>query len=148
MPNKKPRSLEVRWSVQRRFSKSALDGVASRLDLQPLPSRASWDPSGAQTDEQIEQYYRNVSIGDRAAIRSTHHGWLQFKITSIDRLKPKRGRIYVAEGCSWGGSAYYAKHGKSCFAPTGQSRLVVPTHEVVDWTDQNPTGLRIPRLGA
>jgi hypothetical protein len=124
MPNEKPRSWDVRWSVQRRFSKSALDGVASRLNLQPLPSRASWDPSETQTDEQIEQHYRNVSIGDRAAIRSTHHGWLQFKITSIDGLK--RGRIYVAEGCPWGGRAYYAKHGKSCYAPTGQSRLVVP----------------------
>jgi hypothetical protein len=135
MPDDKLRSWEVRWSVQRRFSKSALDAAANRLDLEPLPSTTSWDPSAAQTDKQIEQYYRNASIGDRAAIRSTHYGILQFKITTIDWLNPKLGRIYVVEGCDWGGSAYYAKHGKSCFAPTGQSRVVVPTPEVIDWAE-------------
>ena len=32
------------------------------------------------------------------------------------------------------------KSGKNCWEPTGQTRLVVPTEEVLAWAAENPRG--------
>jgi hypothetical protein len=103
------------------------------------PSRI--DPSAKQTPEQIASYYQAAQIGDRAAIRQTQGGVLRFIIDEIENVKPKIGRLYLRSGSpDWGGKAFYRKTGKSCFAPTGQTSLVVPTEEVVRWAEANPQG--------
>ncbi|UPT95342.1 hypothetical protein J4G48_0040000 [Bradyrhizobium barranii subsp. apii] len=96
------------------------------------------DPTNVQTAEQVEQYYRNVKPGDLAAIRSTQGSFLVFTITKIADTNPKRGRVYIEDDDAWGGRAYYAKNGKSCFHPTGQINLVVPTEEVLAWAKDPP----------
>jgi hypothetical protein len=52
-------------------------------------------------------------------------------VDKIAEGSPKRGRIYLEHGEDYGGKAYYAKNGKSCFQPKGQSHLVVPTESVL-----------------
>ncbi|MCF8476496.1 MAG: hypothetical protein K9G60_05670 [Pseudolabrys sp.] len=100
------------------------------------------DPSSSQTPDDISAYYQNADIGDPAVIKQTQFGFLRFKVTEIDNINPKNGRLYLKEGASdWGGSAYYRKSGKSCYAPTGQTSLVVPTTELLDWIKANPNRL-------
>jgi hypothetical protein len=99
------------------------------------------DPSLGQTTNQIEAYYRAVKPGDQAAVRQTQHHHLEFLITTISDINPKRGRVYLTQGATWGGAAFYAKSGKSCFYPNGQSRLVVPTEEVLGWSTDYPDGV-------
>jgi hypothetical protein len=50
----------------------------------------------------------------------------------------KRGRVYIKHDDAWGGRAYYAKNGKSCFHPTEQINVVVPTEEVLAWAKKYP----------
>lgn len=95
-------------------------------------------PYNSQTVRQVENYYRGVSPGDPAVIRCTQHNALQYVLTEIPN--PKRGRVYVKDGDAWGGTAWYAKNGKSCYHPTGQSNLVVPTPEVLKWIEEHPPG--------
>ena len=39
-----------------------------------------------------------------------------------------------------GGKAFHSKSGKNCYHPTGQTRLVVPTPEVLKWAEEHPRG--------
>jgi hypothetical protein len=99
-------------------------------------------PSGSQTEEQIANYYRNAKEGNVAVIRETYARHLWFKVTSVDGLNPKRGRIYLKDAPSsgYGGTAFYIKSGKNCFSPKGQSSLVVPTPEVLAHAEKFPHG--------
>ena len=101
------------------------------------------DPSAGQTADQIETYYRVVKPGDSAAVRQTQHRHLEFLITTISDMNPKRGRVYLTREATWGGSAFYMKSGKSCFYPGGQSSLVVPTKEVLEWANDYPCGVSL-----
>jgi hypothetical protein len=98
------------------------------------------DPSGSQTEEQIATYYRNAKAGDVAVIRETYARRLWFIVTAIEDVNPKRGRIYLkdAPGSGYGGTAFYAKSGKNCYAPKGQASLVAPTAEVLAHAEQFP----------
>lgn len=97
-------------------------------------------PCNSQTAKQVEDYYRNVKPGDPAVIRCTQHYALQYTLTEITDTNPKKGRVYVKDGDAWGGAAWYAKNSKSCYHPTGQSNLVVPTPEVLKWIEEHPPG--------
>ncbi|MEA2872003.1 MAG: hypothetical protein QOH67_1979 [Hyphomicrobiales bacterium] len=104
-----------------------------------MSRHAKDDPSGNQTPEEISTYYQNAKIGDPAVIRQTQLGVLRFQLTEIENIKSERGRLYLKQGASdWGGSAFYRKGGKCCFAPTGQTSLVVPTTAVRAWIKANP----------
>ena len=104
-----------------------------------MPYTTDKDPSANQTPGDISTYYLGAKIGDRAVIKQTQYGVLRLKLTEIENINPKNGRLYLKEGSSdWGGSAFYRKTGKSCFAPTGQTYLVVPTPEVLEWIETNP----------
>lgn len=95
-------------------------------------------PCNTQTAKQVEDYYRNVKEGDIAVIRCTQHYALEYHLTKISGTNSKLGRIYLEAGDPWGGAAWYAKNGKSCYRPTGQSNLVVPTPEVLEWVAGEP----------
>lgn len=95
------------------------------------------DPTNSQTAEQVETYHRNVKPGDVAVIRCTQGNILEFKVDKIAEGSPNRGRIYLEQGDPYGGRAWYAKNGKSCFHPKGQSNLVVPTEEVMAWIKEH-----------
>lgn len=91
------------------------------------------DPSHGQTAEELESYYRNVKEGDLAATRSAQHGRLEIKITTVSEIKPEIGRVYLTDDVVWTGAAFCMKSGKSWYAPSGQSTLVIPTEEVQAW---------------
>lgn len=93
------------------------------------------DPSSTQSRGEIEQYLRSLVKGDPVAIRSTQAGMLEFKVTHVTETKPKVGRIYTEHSGGWGRNAWYAKSGKNCNAPTGQSTLVIPTQEVLEYAE-------------
>lgn len=98
------------------------------------------DPSHGQTAEEIERYYRNVKIGDLAAIRSSQYGRLEIKITTVSNINPEAGSIHLNDDAVWGGVAYSVGNGKSYYASTGQSSLIVPNEKVTAWAKANPRG--------
>jgi hypothetical protein len=106
--------------------------------LRPPPPRD--DPSSDQTPDQIAKYYRNAVNGAPAALRHTQYGRLRFTVTEIEGITHRSGRVYVRQGCEWGGKGFYVKSGKSCDAPTGQTHLVVPTPEILSWIERHPDG--------
>lgn len=101
-------------------------------------------PCAYQTQEEIEQYYRNAPIGAKAAVRHTQYGLLEYDITIIERRSEALGRVYIRSRSS--GSAFYIKSGKNCYHPKGQSSIVVPTEDVVIWAENNPRGMLIGKI--
>jgi hypothetical protein len=57
------------------------------------------------------------------------------------RHQSEEGPRLPHAGATRGGAAFYAKSGKSCFYPGGQSNLVVPTKEVLAWSTDYPRGV-------
>lgn len=104
------------------------------------PQKPNGDPSHGQTAEEIERYYRNVKIGDLAAIKSSQYGRLEIKITTVSHTNPEIGRIHLNDAAVWGGVAYSVESGKSCYAASGQSSLIVPNEKVTAWAKENPRG--------
>ncbi len=104
------------------------------------PPRTYVDPSQDQTAEEIECYYRNAKIGDRAAIRNSQHGRLEIKITTVSNINPEVGSIHLNDEAVWGGVAYSVKSGKSFYAPSSPSSLVVPNEAITTWAMENPRG--------
>lgn len=98
-------------------------------------------PCNEQTAEQVGEYYRNVNSGDAAIIRCTQGHFLEYTVDVVSDVNPKRGRIYLEKGDAWGGRAWYAKNGKSCFHPGSQSNLIVPTEKVYAWIKEHPRGV-------
>lgn len=98
-------------------------------------------PCNEQTAIQVEGYYRNVNPGDAAIIRCTQGHFLEYTVDVVVDINAKRGRIYLERGDAWGGRAWYAKNGKSCFHPGSQSNLVVPTDKIYAWIKEHPRGV-------
>jgi hypothetical protein len=98
------------------------------------------DPSEAQTQSEIERYYRAVEPGDPAAIRETQGNILQFIMTTVDGISADGRRVFLKTPASWGGVAFFMKSGKNSKSPTGQSRLVIPTPEVRSFAEAHPHG--------
>lgn len=96
-------------------------------------------PCADQTPEDIAAYYKTAEPGAVVVVRQGYGGMLTYHVGTVTDANPKRGRIYVQAGHS-GGAAFYTKHGKNCFEPTGQTRLVVPTPEVLAWAEAHPRG--------
>ncbi|TGS82736.1 hypothetical protein EN817_25175 [Mesorhizobium sp. M3A.F.Ca.ET.174.01.1.1] len=86
-----------------------------------------------QTQEDIETYYRNAEIGQIAVVRHTQHHILLYRVLEIESRDPPC--IYVRNA-----GAFYMKSGKNRHHPTGQTSLVVPTHEVLAWANEHPRG--------
>jgi hypothetical protein len=116
--------------------------IRARRFFGPPPREPRNDPSADQTPEQITAYYRNAQIGDAAAIRQTQYDNLNFKVTRIEDVNRKSGRVYLSAEADWGGVAFFVKSGKNCSSPTGQSRLVIPKPEISAWVKQYPYGTR------
>lgn len=98
------------------------------------------DPSYGQTAEEIQRYYRNVKIGDLAAIKNSQYGRLEIKITTVSNIDPEAGSIHLNDDAVWGGVAYSVESGKSYYASSGQSSLIVPNENVTAWAKANPRG--------
>jgi hypothetical protein len=80
-------------------------------------------PCSEQSDAAISKYYLNIKVGDPVCVKETQYGLLRYYITTVEAIK--RGRIYPV-----GHHAFWAKTGKNCWQPMGQSRLVIPTEKV------------------
>ncbi|MRG54201.1 hypothetical protein GF108_01210 [Phyllobacterium sp. SYP-B3895] len=99
------------------------------------PYESKYSPCAYQTPEEIETYYRNVEVGGVAVVRKTQHHLLCYSVRKVEGLNPKLGRIYVEQD-----GAFYIKSGKNCFHPKGQTSLVVPTPDVLEWAEAHPRG--------
>ena len=118
--------------------------VAAKTETQrppkvPLCLKAAaiqkYSPCVDQTEEEIAAYYSTAKEKDKAVVRQTQGHMLIYKVSEIEGINPSRGRVYVRQF-----GAFYSKHGKNCFHPKGQTSLVVPTAEVLSWTEQHPHG--------
>ena len=92
-------------------------------------------PCANQTATEIENYYRNEPEGSAAVVRRTHGGILVYEVATFELRRPRSGRINVQSS-----GDFYMKSGKNCWEPTGQTRLVVPTEEVLAWVKEHPRG--------
>lgn len=92
-------------------------------------------PCARQTEAEIEDYYRHQPEGSPAVVRRTHGGILTYRVTTFSLRRTRSGRINVE-----GAGDFFMKSGKNCWEPTGQTRLVVPTEEVLAWAFENPRG--------
>lgn len=88
-----------------------------------------------QTEKDVEAYYRTAEVGAVAVVRQTQYHRLQYTVTSIGGTPVRAGRVYIENF-----GAFYMKSGKNCFHPTGQTRLVVPTEQVLAWAAAHPNG--------
>lgn len=99
-----------------------------------MPDR-KLSPCARQTEAEIENYYRTQPEGSPAVVRRTHGGILTYQVTTFVLRRTRSGRINVE-----GAGDFYMKSGKNCWEPTGQTRLVVPTDDVLAWAARNPRG--------
>jgi hypothetical protein len=120
--NRKPYGLP---RLGRPVSPEIREAIAEHRRQQPK------SPCYEQTPEEIENYYRHMPEGSPAAVRHTQGGMLRYDIADIEGRKPRSGRIYIR-----GHGAFYMKSGANCFAPTGQTSLVVPTEAVIAWANE------------
>lgn len=114
--------------------------LSARGIRQLLGDERPGDPSADQTPDQVAQHYRNAKEGETAVIRETYANRLWFVVTTITGTNPKAGRLYLADApkSGHGGRAFYAKSGKNCFSPKGQSSLVIPTEAVLEHAKRYP----------
>lgn len=85
-------------------------------------------PCREQTAEDVTAYYRRIGAGDLAVVRHTRGHVLKYVFDRISGTKIRSGRIDLEHH-----GAFYAKSGKSCWTSTGQSNLVVPTLQILEW---------------
>lgn len=92
-------------------------------------------PDEGQTPEQVEAWLRaHVRVGAVVAVRETQYHLLKYTLTEVDYTGTK-GRFSTKQF----GSFYFS--GKNCFYPKGQTRLVIPTPEVLEFIQQHPQGV-------
>lgn len=90
-------------------------------------------PCHGQTADQVEAWLRaNVKVGAAVAVRNTQGGLLHYLPGKVVRLGRGRFEVELAKsyGLGTGGNSFYYS-GKNCRHPRGQTRLVVPTDEVI-----------------
>lgn len=92
-------------------------------------------PCMDQTVKDVEAYYGVADVGAVAVVRQTQNHQVKYSVSSIGAVPVRSGRVYVE-----GFGAFYRKNGKNCFHPTGQTRLVVPTEQVLSWAAAHPCG--------
>lgn len=104
----------------------------------------SLPPCYGQTADSIKEWMKaNVQIGTEVVVRNSQNGFLQYARAKVVRIG-KGGRFEVDTlgkgNISYGGIAFYYS-GKNCRSPKGQTRLVVPTPEVLAVCDRPPGAL-------
>lgn len=82
----------------------------------------------------LEAHLRALKVGDPVAIRHTQGNRLVFVITEV--VGVASGRIETKDASFNGYTRWYAKSGKNCMNPTGQSNLVEATPEVRAWAEK------------
>ncbi len=87
-------------------------------------------PCFTQTETEIGHHYYQAKVGDEVVIRETHGGFLRYYFSTIDRIQ--NGRIYPK-----GFHSFWAKSGRNCFHPKGQSHLVIPTDAIRAYAAEN-----------
>ena len=89
------------------------------------------DPAAEQSSEQIEKFLRAICDGDEVAIHNRQGGQnlLEIEIATVTEVRP-RGRLWTDKSAPYGDNRWFMKSGSNCGAPTGKSRLVIPTEEV------------------
>lgn len=100
-----------------------------------MPYSIKISPCAHQTESEISEYYRNEPEGAVAVVRRTHGGILSYEVATFTLRRVRSGRINVGNS-----GDFFMKSGKNCWEPTGQTRLVVPTPEVLAWAKQYPQG--------
>ena len=90
-------------------------------------------PCFGQTNDEIKTWLKeNVKVGETVVVRNTQGGFLQYAAAKVVRIGKGRFEVdTLGEGnlSSAGTSFYYS--GKNCWEPKGQTRLVIPTAQVL-----------------
>lgn len=115
----------------RKVGPQVLEAVREYQTQNPRPVSPCID----QTEHDISAYYKSAGAGNQAVVRQTQGHILLYTVTAVEGTNPKAGRVYIQ-----GFGAFYAKSGKNCFHPKGQTTLVVPTAEVLEWAAAHPRG--------
>tara|TARA_B100001123_G_scaffold285250_2_gene317922 strand:+ start:641 stop:988 length:348 start_codon:yes stop_codon:yes gene_type:complete len=107
------------------------------------------DPAAGQSSEEIEAFLRSREVGDEVAIHNPQGGsnLLNIKIATVTEVRP-RGRLWTDKSADYGDNRWYVKTGKNCGAPTGQSRLKIPTDEVKRYAAEKRMFLDVPPFGS
>ena len=90
-------------------------------------------PCYGQTEEQIKEWMKkNVNVGTVVIVRNTQAGLIQYAKAAVVRLGHGRFEVDTLGpgNLSAGGKTFFYS-GKNCFHPKGQTRLVIPTDEVL-----------------
>lgn len=111
------------------------DVLANKLVTGSAGAALRGSPCACQTEDEIATYYRNANVGDVAVVRQTQGHLLVYAVTEVEGVNGRAGRVYIKQH-----GAFYAKSGKNCFQPKGQTTLVVPTDEVLNWAAEHPQG--------
>ena len=78
-----------------------------------------------------ERSRRALQPGDQVILWSCAGGYEDRRVATV--VEVRRGRIYTDTDAMFGGghagNSWYAKSGKNCDAPTGQSKLLIPELE-------------------
>lgn len=94
------------------------------------------DPSEIpEVYRRLQAVLRTLKPGDPVAIRHTQGGLLVFVITEV--VGVVKGRIETKDASFYGFNRWYAKSGKNCMNPKGQSSLVEATPEVRAWAAEH-----------
>ena len=97
-------------------------------------SKTTKCPCFGQTETEIKSWMKaNVSVGSIVAVRHTQARFLQYAKATVVRVG--KGRFEVdtlgpGNLSSSGKTFYYS--GKNCWHPVGQTRLVIPTEQVLN----------------
>lgn len=101
-------------------------------EIRPALSKS---PCHGQTEDAVKTWMKeNVALGVTVVVRNTQGGFLHYAKAEVVRLGKGRFEVKVDPahegGLSTAGATYYYS-GKNCFHPKGQTRLVIPTEEVL-----------------
>ena len=108
-----------------------------------MDSAKSLPPCHGQTEERIKEWMKaNVQIGTEVVVRNSQGGFLQYTRAKVVRIGKGRFEVNtLGRGTISGGGLNFYYSGKNCWAPKGQTRLVIPTPEVLAVCDQLPGAL-------
>lgn len=93
-----------------------------------------FDPVKDLSPEQvatIERYYRAAQIGAPAALVQTHYAQTDFVMTEVKYLDLDADRVTLRSGPRFGGPEFFISSGRNCRSPTGRSRLIIPSSEMI-----------------
>lgn len=108
-----------------------------------MTSDTQTPPCHGQTESSIKEWMKaNVAVGTEVVVRNSQGGFLQYARATVVRVGKGRFEVdTLGQGNLSGAGRTFYYSGKNCWAPKGQTRLVVPTPEILAVCDGLPGAL-------